>query len=391
MNLKELTTRQPEEWLDAIEQCVPYDFYHLPQYHALAEDAGEGTARLFIYTEGRHVIALPLLVRSLDGMSVSAAIGAGWMDATSVYGYPGPVTSAEPIPSAVVGNFQAALLQRLRDSRVVTVFSRLNPFLAQRPLLTGLGHIRKSQTVSIDLTLPVAVQRSQYRRNFKEAINKLRRLGLTVVCDEDRTNVGDFIRIYHETMHRVEAADRYFFPASYFTKLDAALGSRLKLFMCLCEGRAVCGGLFVACHGVLQYHLGGTLNEAIPLAPMKLLLDEVRLWGSAQGLRVFHLGGGTTADPDDPLLHFKQGFSDRRHEFATWRWVVSSEQNALLRQESVRRLASQGLQPALANYFPAYRCPSVPCPGVPCDPVTSVSAASESRLEPESLYPGGTP
>jgi hypothetical protein len=346
---------------------------------------------LFIYTEGRHVIALPLLVRSLDGMAVSAAIGAGWMDATSVYGYPGPVASAEPIPSAVVGNFQAALLQRLRDGRVVTVFSRLNPLLAQRPLLTGLGNFQKSQTVSIDLTLPVAVQRSCYRRSFKEAINKLRRLGLTVVCEADRTNADDFIRIYHETMHRVEAADRYFFPVSYFTKLAEALGSRMKLFLCLHEGRPVSGGLFVACHGMLQYHLGGTLNEAIPLAPMKLLLDEARLWGSAQGLRVFHLGGGTTAAPDDPLLHFKQGFSDRRHEFATWRWVVSSEQDALLRQESVRRLASQGLQPALAHYFPGYRCPGVPCPSEPCDQVVSVSATSESRDEPKSLYSGGTP
>jgi Acetyltransferase (GNAT) domain len=383
-NLIELTTGQSEQWSHAIEQCAPYDFYHLPQYHALAEDAGEGSARLLVYTEGNHVIALPLLLRSLDEVVAGAAIGTGWMDATSVYGYPGPIATAGPIPDAVVANFQATLLERLRTWRVVTVFSRLNAFLPQRPMLSGLGDFQVSQTVSIDLTLPIAVQRSHYRKSFKEAINKLRRLGLTVVRDSDGSHFDAFIRIYHETMHRVEAAERFFFPASYFTTLREALGSRLELFMCLHHGKPVCGGLFVACHGMVQYHLGGTLNDALQLAPMKLLVDEVRLWGSAQALRVLHLGGGTTADPADPLLYFKRGFSDRLHEFAVWRWVVAPEQDALLRADNARRLASQGLRPALANYFPAYRCP-----GVAFDPVVSAAVEGEPRSEPGLLCSGG--
>src|ERR1019366_3194333 len=196
----------------------------------------------------------------------------------------------------------------------------------------------------------------------------------------------DFVRIYHETMSRVEAADRYFFPARYFTGLREALGSRLELFMCLHQGKPVCGGLFVSCHGMLQYHLGGTLNESLQLAPMKLLVDEVRLWSASQGLRVLHLGGGATADPDDPLLYFKRGFSDRQHEFAVWRWVVSSEQDALLRAENSRRLAAQGLRPALANYFPEYRCP-----GAPCNPVAALVPQAEPGDEPSPLLAGGTP
>jgi hypothetical protein len=383
MTLTELTTRQDDAWLRTIEQCAPYDFYHLPQYHALAEEAGEGSARLLVFAEGKHVIALPLLLRRLDEVAES---GAGWMDATSVYGYPGPVTSAEPIPDAVVADFQAALLEQLRAWRVVTVFSRLNPFLPQRQLLAGLGDFQVSETVSIDLTLPIAVQRSQYRKSFREAISKQRRLGLTVLRDLDAAHLDAFIRIYHETMHRVEAAERYFFPASYFAALKEALGSRVELFMCVQNGTPICGGLFVACHGMLQYHLGGTLNDALQLAPMKLLVDEARLWGAAQGLRVLHLGGGTTAAPDDPLLFFKRGFSDRLHEFAVWRWVVAPEQNALLRQEKARWFAGQGLRLALPNYFPAYRCP-----GAPCDPITAAPVEDETSHGPGLLVTGGAP
>ena len=45
--------------------CAPYDFYHLPAYHDMAEDADEGAPRLFVYTEGDHVIAIPFLLRPI--------------------------------------------------------------------------------------------------------------------------------------------------------------------------------------------------------------------------------------------------------------------------------------------------------------------------------------
>ena len=339
--LRELTLQQPGEWMHALESCAPYDFYHLPQYHAMAEQAGEGAPRLFVYTEGPHTIALPLLLRNVDGTD--------WRDATSVYGYPGPLASSDAIPATVVENFQAAMLDRLRSDRVVTVFSRLHPLLAQRPLLEGLGSFHTSETVSIDLTLPRDEQRARYRRSFKEAINRLRRAGLTVVHDTAGMYFPDFVRIYTETMRRVNAADRYFFPPSYFESLRTALGSRMALFMCLQDGVPVCGGLFVACNGILQYHLGGTLDAALALAPMKLVMDEVRLWGNQQGLRVMHLGGGTTADPEDPLLYFKRGFSDRRHQFAAWRWVVAPD---------VYRVLCSAVSAVRTDYFPAYRCPA---------------------------------
>lgn len=357
--IDELTTHQSCEWMRALEACAPYDFYHLPQYHAMAERAGEGAARLFVYTEGQHTVILPLLLRRLDGVAATQAIGTDWLDATSVYGYPGPIASSGSIPEVVARNFQTALQDRLSEKRVVTVFSRLNPLLSQRAFLSGLGSFLFSETVSIDLTLPAAVQRSEYRDSFKVKINKLHRLGLKVVRDTEGTYFADFFRIYTETMHRVHAADRYFAPPSYFAGLRDALGSRLSLFMCLDGGVPICGGLFVACQGILQYHLGGTLDRALALGPAKLLVDEVRLWANTQGLRVLHLGGGTTSDPDDPLLYFKRGFSHRRHQFATWRWIVLPETHAILCAEIGRRLAHQGLRPVSTGFFPSYRCPVV--------------------------------
>src|ERR1043166_7608790 len=317
-NMEIWTPREPSEWMRALDQCAPYDFYHLPQYHALADTRSEGKPNLFVFPEWAYAIALPLLLRKIKRTG-------GLRDATSVYGYAGPVCSHTDVPEAVINNFQAALTQQLREMQIVNVFSRLHPLLTQRSLLAGLGEFRESRTVSIDLMAEPAAQRSKFRKAFKEGITRLRRQGLTVVHDREGRYLADFARIYHETMERVEAADRYYFSLEYLEKFWNALGSRVHLFMCLDKGRPVCGGLFTACHGIVQYHLGGTLNDALKTSPMKLLVDEVRLWGTSQGMRCLHLGGGLSPSPNDSLLHYKMGFSDRTHDFATWRWVIDAE------------------------------------------------------------------
>src|SRR5262245_59033752 len=93
---------QQAEWMDVLAQSFRYDFYHLPHYHALAELRGEGLAQLFVYTEGPYAIAVPLLLRPLATVPGLADLGAGWWDATSVYGYAGPIGSHPDIPAAIV-------------------------------------------------------------------------------------------------------------------------------------------------------------------------------------------------------------------------------------------------------------------------------------------------
>lgn len=355
-----LTTRQAERWMSALEQCALYDFYHLPAYHALAEEQGEGVAHLFLYREGAYQIALPLLFRDLKGLCPGPFLAPGGRDATSVYGYAGPVCSRPDIPEQVVQHFQTALRGWLEDLRVVNVFSRLHPLLPQRKLLARLGDFTASRTVSIDLTLPENQQRSRIQPRARTSINKLRREGMTCVKDVEGWYLEDFCRIYHETMRRVGAVERYFFPLSYFKRLLEKLGSRQHLFVCLWGGKAVSAGLFVACNGILQYHLSGTINDALRLSPMKLLLDEVRLWATGRGLRVLHLGGGATSSPEDPLLLFKKSFSHLTHEFATWRWIVIPEAHQRLCEEKERWNDQQDLQTTVPHYFPAYRSPCVP-------------------------------
>ena len=63
MGVRILRTGDSDEWMAILKEAWQYDFHHLPQYHRVAERHGEGIAHLFVYREGVHMIALPLLLR----------------------------------------------------------------------------------------------------------------------------------------------------------------------------------------------------------------------------------------------------------------------------------------------------------------------------------------
>ncbi len=129
-----LQSSQEQEWNGVLAQVAQHDFYHLAEYHRLAEERGEGSAHLFAYHDGAYTIALPLLLRPVEPSG-----GEAWSDATSVYGYAGLLASHAGMPAAVVRSFQKGLKEALAARRVVTVFSRVHPLIPQRGMLAGLG------------------------------------------------------------------------------------------------------------------------------------------------------------------------------------------------------------------------------------------------------------
>ena len=347
-----LTTADRHRWMAALSRVAQYDFYHTPQYHEIAERNGEGRARLFLLADEEHVIAVPLLIRECN--AVAGLQGVSSFDATSAYGYLGPVSSDPMPPPRFVADFQSGLRETLGNLNVVSVFTRLHPLLPQFPLIAGLGIVQPSgETVSIDLTLPEEEQVAGLRLNHVRNIRKLRGMGATCAHDASR-NLDDFAGIYYETMRRVGAAPRYFFKRDYFTQLDELRGSFVHLFTCLLEGEVIAAGMFFACDGIVQYHLGATRAGYEALGPMKLVLDTARAWASRNGMKVLHLGGGVGAQ-EDSLFRFKAGFSERRHRYYTWRWILDQDQYDRLSRTKREWNAEHGVEIVSPEYFPRYR------------------------------------
>ena len=345
--------------MEALSQSAQHDFYHLPEYHALEEERQGATAFLFAYGEGRHRIALPLLLRPIDQVAGLEETARGLQDATSVYGYAGPVAGEGELPETMRADFRQALLAALAELRVVAVFSRLHPLLSQTPLLAGLGECHATgQTISIDLTLPPDRQRAQYRRTYVADIKQLHQRGVTCDFGGDDSFLQEFIDIYYETMERVGASATYFFERGYFERLLAIPGSRVHVGLARKEGAPIGAALLTVCDGIVQHHLAGTRTAYTRISPMKLVIDAARCWANDQGLRVYHHGGGLGAR-EDSLFHFKAGFSNRRHPFFTWRWRVDPGLYERLCAKKHRWNQEHGLASAASGYFPEYRAPTV--------------------------------
>jgi hypothetical protein len=335
-----LCTPASPAWTAALRR-LPHDVYQDPAYVRFDAAYGGGTPVAYLYEAGGHTLLLPLVLRPVPGTDL--------LDATSPYGYPAPVsdTTSEAFWAAAVAGLPVAL----RAARVVSCFVRMHPLLpAPRDVLAAAGHVEyHGDTVSIDLTLTEEQGWQQVRGNHRRHINRARRDGRTVAFD-DWSHLAAFTSIYSETMHRVGAAPYYHFGPGYFRDLRAALGSRLHLAVALDGDEPIAGALCFAAGGIVQYHLGGTRTERLGEQPSKLVLWEVASWGRAHGYRAFNLGSGV-GGRDNPLFHFKAGFSSSRHPFHTWRIVADPV--------SYEELSVRAGNPAgaadLSGYFPAYR------------------------------------
>ena len=135
---------------------VGHDFYHLPQYVNLSARQEGGEPCAFVAEQNDCRFMIPLLIRPID-----RAIAGGpniLHDASSPYGYPCPLLylGTEREDEDFLGLAVAALLDGLRERRIVSAFVRLHPLLGppEGPLRDVGLLVRHGETVSIDLTLP---------------------------------------------------------------------------------------------------------------------------------------------------------------------------------------------------------------------------------------------
>ncbi|MFO0864005.1 MAG: GNAT family N-acetyltransferase [Gemmataceae bacterium] len=342
--------------MEVLRTVASYDFHHLPSYHRLAEARGEGRAVLFAYREGNTVAAVPLLLRPLQTLPWAATDSLPKWDATSVYGYAGPVASRDGMEPNFAGRFRRALADALRTQGVISVFSRLDPMLEQLPLLRGLGQTpRVGETISIDVMKSDNHLLDAMHRMHRQDVRAFRRAGACLSVDESLRDLERFAEVYDENMRRVHAAQHYQFDLAYFHDLCRDQ-DHVKLLL-VRDGNAIaCGGLFLHTGDIVQYHLCGTALEYLPASPGKFLIFAACGWARERGAKILHLGGGL-GGREDSLFQFKHRFGGATHPFHVWRWIVDADRYrhcCELRSQHDRVASHQHADP---HFFPAYRRP----------------------------------
>ena len=343
MQIKIVSVSDENEWNNIITKCVYYDFYHCNSYNYLDKS---GTPFLFVAESENEFIVLPLIKRPIENT--------GYFDCTSVWGYPGPVASKLPeeLPDDFINYFQQQLQQYLYENNIITAFSRMHTIIPQEIYFKNFGNIiHLNKTVAIDMSLPLDIQKQQYRKTNKSEINQLRRKGYTIKKADTEEEINAFVDIYTETMQRVNADEYYFdsFDKNYFHDLLSAHDFQPNLLLAYKENEITAGGVFMATKHFIQYHVAGTKKEYIKDTPMKLIIDEARLLASQLQVKYLHLGGGVGGSDTDSLFWFKSGFSDLTFTYKIWQLIVNNEvYNKLVDIKSNIKILNQ-------NYFPLYR------------------------------------
>lgn len=358
------------EWASWLEEA-PHDFHHSPAHHLVWEAAGHGEAWLAVAGTPEKFLAWPYLLRRIPSREAAAE---GLLDITSVDGYAGPLARGCAPGDPFLEAARRAIFERWSQLRVVSVFARFHPLLAnqewirQSPACPGLmtppepdrlfaGLRHEGHTVSIDLRLEDAETHREYRETHRRHIRRARRAGLTVDSGDSPRNFHDFVGLYHHTMRRNQAGAHYYFSEEFLLRLYRGLAPRASIHAARLDGRTVAAAFITEYGGIVQYLLGGSSEAAHELSPMKLLLEDVRRWARGRGNHTFHLGGGRGCRDDDPLAYFKTGFSRRRHCFYTGRWILD--------QPGYDRLAGEA-GTTDSSFFPAYRTP-LHIPACPTD------------------------
>ena len=164
-------------WNAAIKLASRSDFYHTHFYHHLSKKENE-IPQLIKYEDEKVCLLLPLLLREIENTD--------YKDATSVYGYAGVLSLSEET-TIDKKKFRKELNQYFLENKIVSIFSRLHPYLEyQTHLLDGLGDVSNpGSVVYINLLDSLDMQRKNYSNRLKTQVNKARRVCTCLLYTSD--------------------------------------------------------------------------------------------------------------------------------------------------------------------------------------------------------------
>ncbi|WP_010522818.1 peptidoglycan bridge formation glycyltransferase FemA/FemB family protein [Aquimarina agarivorans] len=328
------------EWQKLLDDVEQYDFYHTYDYHHLSKAKGD-IPILIKYEEDGVIIGLPFLMRRIFDTE--------YYDITSVYGYAG--TLHKNVDENYDNTkFIAQLIHYFNENKIVSVFSRLNPFIPfQETAIAKIGKISTlSKIVNIDITKNIDEQRTLFSKTTKRYINKARKLCL-VKSGGTMEDMQTFRDLYYENMDRVQAKKSYYFNEAYFNSfINSSDFETDVLFAILKEtNEIISAAMMVKTNNIIQYHISGTRNDYLNLTPIRLLIDEMRIKGTEHNYTYFNLGGGLGSS-EDSLFNFKASFSKDFKDFKVWKHIVNQSVYDELSSQYANKSNDQ-------SFFPLYR------------------------------------
>jgi hypothetical protein len=302
---------QHNSWDELVSRLEPDITYHSLGYHeASANLEVMGTVPVLLHHQGESAdTVIPLLLRPLPD-------NPGW-DATSAYGFGGPVSTSE----VEEPGFGRAVDEWALANNVVASFVRYQPLIKNHHLGPRATVSVAGQTIAWNLRHADLLQ--LMHPHHRRAVRKADRAGIAVRTALAPTDLQVFRAMYERTMQRQDAQDFYFFPDAYWEVLLGRCSENLLMLEAVLDDKVVAAILCLVGPEYLHYHLGASEDGGRLVGASNRLLLSAAQWGQDRGLTAFHLGGGLRGDSESSLFVFKQRFDPTTAplDFHVGRWV----------------------------------------------------------------------
>ena len=297
--------KSSKEWDDIVCSFINYDVYSLSGYVKAFQIHGDGIPILFYY-ESENLRGYNVVMKRdiADDPHFSGKIEKNtWFDIITPYGYGGWL---------IEGNGSVADLDKVYSDvcinhNIVCEFVRFHPMwdnayrMEEMYNVAYLGH-----TVAMDIEDEEVIWNNIISKN-RNMIRKAQKNGVIVSVGRSTDDFFSFKRMYDDTMRKDDAESYYFFSDEFYESVQKDLLDNALVFIATYDGRPIAGSIIIYANGKLNYHLSGSDIKYRSMAPTNLLLFEAAKWGSRNGMKTFHLGGGLGSQ-ENSLYKFKKAF-----------------------------------------------------------------------------------
>jgi hypothetical protein len=260
--------------------------------------------------------------RWMHGLHLADIAGTALKDASSPYGYGGPLASCTD--AAFLAAAWAAYTAWMVRQRVVVEYVRFHPILGNERSYGGVVSDNRD-VVWVDLGQSDFV--AGYAKRLRQALKKADTAHFVYRELPLASCAVRFAAFYRDGMAEIQADPFFLFGDAYFEALAASGLGRVGV----CQdgddpdGRWLAAGLFLDGAGVREYHLAASSAEGRTAGASAFALHRAAMAARALGMQRLYLGGGSDVRVDNPLLFFKSAYSGHRLRYRTGSTVFDSE------------------------------------------------------------------
>ena len=340
-------------WDQVVMSFKDYDVYYLSGYVKAFQVHGDGEPLLFYYHDVSLRGVCVFMKRDIALSSAYDGLVAPqkYFDLINPYGYGGFIFEGNTSEKSL-HTFKETFVSLLQHEKIISLFIRFHPQIENERYLNSLfSPIEIGRTIEMDIQSSEVIWNNLTSKN-RNMIRKAEKLGVDICHGKGFELFSIFKKIYDSTMDKDHASAYYYFGDQFYLSLCNDLNDNYEVFYALYEGKIVAMSVMLYANQRMHYHLSGSLLEYRFLAASNLLLYKAACWGSLQGFKTFHLGGGLGAR-EDGLFKFKQAFSRKSScIFSIGKYIVNETiYNVLVKM----REAHDKYFDVDSSFFPLYR------------------------------------